>query len=121
MQELLLKVQVYACFVCIKTSSIQLSYCNFKITFNSTVKSEDSEALINDDDVLLLSEDGSKTENPMAFIEFGDDDEEVDIEEVRRRQDEEFDFQAVLRKATEKNKADKKTSQGGELTSFVES
>jgi hypothetical protein len=61
------------------------------------------------------ADSGFKDDNSAAFIEFGDDDEDVDIEEVRRRQDEEFDFQAILKKATEK-KSDKKTSQDGTYT-----
>jgi hypothetical protein len=57
------------------------------------------------------AESGAKDDNSAAFMDFGDEDEDVDLEEVRRQQDEEFDFQAILKKATEK-KSDKKTSQG---------
>jgi len=63
------------------------------------------------------TEGGCSDDNAMAFMDFGDDDDDVDIEEVRRRQDEEFDFQAILKKSADK-KSDKRATQG-DLETFL--
>ena len=42
----------------------------------------------------------SSKENEVSFMDFGDDDEDFDVDEARRKQDEEFDFGAVMNQAS---------------------
>jgi len=60
-----------------------------------------------------LADSSSKEDTAAAnaFIEFGDDDEDFDVDEVRRRQDEEFDFSAMMRQSAADSKH-KESSQG---------
>ena len=57
------------------------------------------------------TDDLSSKDVASPFIEFGDDDEDFDVDEVRRKQDEEFDFNAMMKQAAvDRKQAD--TSQG---------
>ena len=51
------------------------------------------------------------TDDSGPFIEFGDDDEDFDVDEARRKQDEEFDFSAMM-KQTATDTEQKQSSQG---------
>jgi len=55
--------------------------------------------------------ESSLKEDTSPFIEFGDDDEDFDVEEERRKQDEEFDFSAMMKQSAADSKQ-KDTSQG---------
>ena len=39
-------------------------------------------------------------EDTSPFIEFGDEDEDFDVDEARRKQDEEFDFSAMMKQSS---------------------
>ena len=43
--------------------------------------------------------DSSLKQDAGPFIEFGDDDEDFDVDEARRKQDEEFDFSAMMKQS----------------------
>ena len=51
------------------------------------------------------------TDDSGPFIEFGDDDEDFDVDEARRKQDEEFDFSAMM-KQTATDTEQKQSSRG---------
>jgi len=53
----------------------------------------------------------SSKEDVSAFIEFGDDDDDFDVDEARRKQDEELDFGAVMKQSAVESKQ-KESSQG---------
>lgn len=55
--------------------------------------------------------DSSLKEDTSPFIEFGDEDEDFDVDEARRKQDEEFDFNAMMKQSAADSKQ-KESSQG---------
>jgi len=61
-----------------------------------------------------MAESSSKEDGTSPFIEFGDEDEDFDVEEERRKQDEEFDFSAMMKQSAADNKQ-KESSQGFSL------
>lgn len=58
----------------------------------------------------------SSKEDTSPFIEFGDDDDDFDVDEARRKQDEEFDFGAMMKQSAADSKQ-KDSAQG--LVSLV--
>ena len=48
--------------------------------------------------------DASSKEDTSPFIEFGDDDDDFDVDEARRMQDEEFDFGAMMQQSAADSK-----------------
>jgi len=52
-----------------------------------------------DEGVAASPEEDLEAQPMSSFIDFGDDDEDVDLEEMRRRQDEEFDFTGMLKQS----------------------
>ena len=58
-----------------------------------------------------VAESSFKEDTLSPFIEFGDDDEDFDVDEERRKQDEEFDFSAMMKQSAADSKQ-KDTSQG---------
>lgn len=55
-----------------------------------------------------------KASDAEAFIDFGDD-EDVDLEEIKRKQDEEFDFTGMMKQSAAASKKDKPSSNKGVL------
>jgi len=56
----------------------------------------------------------SKDDTSPSFIEFGDDDDDFDVDEARRKQDEEFDFGGIMSQSATNSKQ-QVSSQGESL------
>ena len=60
-----------------------------------------------------------KDSDAEAFIDFGDE-EDVDLEEIKRKQDEEFDFTGMMKQSAAASKKEKPSSnKGASLYLFV--
>lgn len=62
--------------------------------------------------------DSLSKDDASPFIEFGDDDEDFDVDEARRRQDEEFHFSSMMKQAATDSKH-RESSQGFSLSLFL--
>ena len=63
----------------------------------------------------MASASQQPTDGPAPFIDFGDE-EEVDLDEIKRKQDEEFDFTGMLQRSAAENKKQKKNAPKGTPT-----